>query len=101
MEPMKFEQANKDLLKPEGWTDEECGSLPVYSDGRQCISLWKMTWRERLSALFFGKVWLSVHMGQTQPPVWLMATREIFKVEGQTSKVEGVWQWLRRFKKAS
>lgn len=104
MEPMRFEQANKDLLKPEGWTDEECGSLPVYSDGRQCISLWKMTWCERLSALFFGKVWLYVISGQTQPPVGLMATREIFGLQNdecRMMKLEGVWQWLRKFKKAS
>ena len=81
MKPKKFEQANKNLLKPEGMTDEECGSLPVFTDGTQCISLWQMTWRERLSALFFGKVWLSIYSGQTQPPVWLMAEREIFKKE--------------------
>jgi hypothetical protein len=78
MEPQKFEQANKDLLKPEGWTDEQCGTLPVYSDGKECISLWKMTWRERFSALFFGKVWLFVVSGHTQPPVALMATKQIF-----------------------
>lgn len=78
MEPDKFPQANKDLLKPEGWTDDQCGTLPVFTDGKECISLWKMTWRERFSALFFGKVWLFVHSGETQPPVGLMATREIF-----------------------
>jgi hypothetical protein len=79
MEPMKFEQANRNLLKPEGMTDDECGPLPVFSDGTQCISLWKMTWRERLSALFFGKVWLFVYSGHTQPPVGLMAMNEIFE----------------------
>jgi hypothetical protein len=78
MEPINFEQANKNLLKPEGWTDEQCGSLPVFTDGQQCISLWKMTWGERLSALFFGKVWLYVISGQTQPPVSLLATKQIF-----------------------
>lgn len=78
MEPNKFDEANKNLLKPEGMTDEECGSLPVYTDGKVCISLWKMTWLERLSALFFGKVWLFVYSGQTQPPVALMATKQIF-----------------------
>lgn len=78
MQPIAFKQANKNLLKPEGWTDEECGSLPVYSDGKQCISLWKMTWYERLSALFFGRVWLWVVSGNTQPPVSLMASKEIF-----------------------
>ena len=79
MEPVKFKQANKDLLKPEGWTDEQCSSLPVFTDGKECISLWQMTWRERFSALFFGKIWLFVYSGQTQPPVALMAAKEIFK----------------------
>jgi len=87
MEPMNFAQANKNLLKPEGWTDEECSSLPVFTDGTQCISLWKMTWRERLSALFFGKVWLAVISGQTQPPVWLMAEKEIFKEVKPVEKI--------------
>jgi hypothetical protein len=79
MEPIKFPQANKELGKPHGWTDEQCGALPVFSDGRQCISLWKMTWRERLSALFFGRVWLWVFMGDTQPPVGLEVIKEIFR----------------------
>lgn len=78
MEPNLFPQANKNLLKPEGWMDEECVNLPVFTDGQQCISLWKMSWRERFSALFFGKIWLFVHSGETQPPVLLMAAREIF-----------------------
>lgn len=80
MKTMKFEQANRNLLKPPDMTDKECGSLPVFTDGNECISCWKMTWRERFSALFFGKIWLSVHSGQTQPPVWLMAAKQIFKV---------------------
>lgn len=88
MEPKKFEQANKELLAPEGMTDEECGSLPVYTDGNECISLWHMTWRERLSALFFGNIWLFVHSGQTQPPVALMATRQIFKVKESSNGEE-------------
>ncbi len=79
MEPMKFDESNKDLLKPQGMTDEECGSLPVWTNGKECISCWKMNWRERLSALCFGKIWLSVLSGQTQPPVSLMAAKQIFK----------------------
>lgn len=78
MEPKQFDQANKNLLKPEGVTDKDCGSLPVFTDGKVCISLWQMTWGERLKALFFGKVWLFVHSGQTQPPVALMVEKEIF-----------------------
>ena len=77
MEPIKFKQSNKELLKPEGWTDEQCESLPVYSDGEQCVSLWKMTWRERLSALFYGKVWLFVYGGKTQPPVGMLDRKSV------------------------
>lgn len=75
---IKFKEANKNLLKPESMTDEECGSLWVYSDGRQCISCWRLTWKERIKALLFGKVWLSVLCGYTQPPVWLACDGTVF-----------------------
>jgi hypothetical protein len=78
MKPINFSQSNKNLLKPEGMTDEECGSLPIYTDGGQCISLWQMTWKERLSALLFGKVWVYVLSGHTQPPIGFNVTREVF-----------------------
>ncbi len=81
MKPIKFKEANKNLLKPKGMTEKECGSLWVFSDGKQCISCWKMTWKQRLSALFFGKVWLSVSSGQTQPPVWADCTETVFEKE--------------------
>jgi hypothetical protein len=81
MRPDKFEQANKGLTAPEGMTKDECGDLPVYNDGLMSISCWKMTWRERLSALFFGRVWLWVHAGKTQPPVALAVAKTIFKKE--------------------
>lgn len=79
MDPIDFKYATKTLSRPSDMTDKECGPLPVYTDGNVCISLWKMTWRERFSALFFGKVWVFVHSGWTQPPIALMAMREIFK----------------------
>lgn len=81
MTPSEFEHQTKVLNRPEGMTDEECGPLPVYSDGTQCISLWRMSWRERISALLFGRIWLSVLWGDTQPPVWLSAERTVFNQE--------------------
>lgn len=89
MEPINFPQATKTLGPPKGMTKEECGDLPVFTDGAQVISLWKMTWRERLSALFFGKVWVYVWSGQTQPPISLLATKEIFgEVKEQSHEEE-------------
>jgi hypothetical protein len=79
MKPEQFPQANKTLTKPENMTDEQCCSLPVYCDNKTCISCWKMTFRERLSALFFGRVWLYVLSGKTQPPVGLDVKRDIWR----------------------
>lgn len=79
MKPIKFAQANKNLMKPANMTDEECSSLWVYTDGKQCVSCWKMSWRQRIKALIYGKVWLSVLSGQTQPPVWLDCDETIFR----------------------
>lgn len=69
MNPINFKHSNKTLLKPENMTEEECDSLHVYVDGTSCLSCWQMNWKERLSALFFGKAWLWVWGSQTQPPV--------------------------------
>lgn len=56
-------------------TDKECASLHVWSDGNQCVSCWKPTFKERLNILFGGKVWLGVLSGKTQPPVFVSSIR--------------------------
>ena len=76
--PIRHKFVNKELKAPYG-KEDEIPPLPIYSDGEQCVSCWQMTWRERLSALFFGRVWLSVLNGHTQPPVWIWATKEALK----------------------
>lgn len=81
MEGIKFKESNVCLGKPKNMTDEECGSLHVYTDGTICVSCWKMTWKDRLKALLFGRVWLGVLSGHTQPPVWLQCRKTVF-VEG-------------------
>lgn len=78
LSPIKFPEANKNLLKPESMTDEECSSLWVYTDGTQCISCWKMSIKQRLSALMHGRIWLSILSGKTQPPVWLDSGETVF-----------------------
>lgn len=56
--------------------------LYVWTDGEQCVSCWKMSWRERLSALLVGHVWLNVLGGQTQSPVYLQVSRQYLEVSG-------------------
>ena len=82
LNPIKFPEANRNLLKPANMTDEECRSLWVYTDGYECFSCWKLGWRERLNILLHGKIWLSVVSGYTQPPVALLVGKTIFKRNG-------------------
>lgn len=74
----QFKEANSTLRKPAGMSEEECGDLPVWTDGKLCVSLWRPSLRERLSVLLFGRVWLFV-LGYTQPPVTLEGKRTVFE----------------------
>jgi hypothetical protein len=83
MRPINFEQANKTLsparYKKEYSSDVEgIDHLPVFTNSEQCISCWQMSWRERFSALLFGKVWLQVLSGESQPPVCIRAQKSLF-----------------------
>jgi len=78
MKPMKFAESNKVLTKPKGMTDKECGPLHVYSDGKHCISLWKLTFAERVKGLLFGNLWLYIWSGETQPPVAIVIKKTVF-----------------------
>lgn len=89
MKPSSFEHANRHL-RPSGaqYSDNVEGvePLPVWTDGEQCVSLWRPTWRERLSCLVFGKVWLALLSGQTQPPALVVACREYLTDEPDEPK---------------
>lgn len=76
--PSKFPEANRNLLKPDDMTDEECSSLWVYTDGRECVSCWKLNLRQRLTVLIHGTIWLGILSGKTQPPVWLDCDKTVF-----------------------
>lgn len=57
-------------------TADKCAPLPVYVDGKQCVSCWQLSWKEKLSALLFGRIWLYVLSGETQPPVALVCVKK-------------------------
>lgn len=71
MKPIDFPQSTKVLQRPENMLDEECKPLPIWSDGKQCVSCWRPTLKERVRILMSGKVWLGVAAGNTQPPVYI------------------------------
>ncbi len=81
MKPIQFKEVNKELLKPQKYDEMkhgECGKLSIFTNGEECISLWKMTFIERLKALWFGKIWLRVLSGNTQPPVSMSVNNNVF-----------------------
>lgn len=87
MKPIEFKHANRVLLPP---SKEYSGNvtdvdpLPVWTDDEQCVSCWRMSFRERLSALVFGRVWLALLSGETQPPANISATREYLEEQEDT-----------------
>lgn len=81
MIPEAFPQSNK-LAIPSG---KEYSAnvtavkpLSIWTDGEQCVSCWRMSWRERLAALWYGRVWAATLSGSTQPPLCVLAQRAYF-----------------------
>jgi hypothetical protein len=84
MKPQRFKHSTN-TLQPSGAQYSENVSevepLPVWTDGEQCVSLWRPSFRERLSVLLFGRVWLALLSGRTQPPAYVVAAREYLQQE--------------------
>jgi hypothetical protein len=78
MKPINFPESNKTLLKPKDMTDDECGSLPVFCNGKECVSLWELTWKEVLQVLIHRHIWVYVFSGHTQPPISLSTEKTVF-----------------------
>ena len=79
MRPINFEGANTNCTKPEGMTDDQCGTLPTEQgtthDGfKNSNSCW-MPNEKDIEAILAGKpVWLQV-LG-AQPPVALFTIND-------------------------
>jgi hypothetical protein len=81
MKPIGFPESNK-TLQPSGQTYSEnvkaVKPLPIWSDGEQCVSCWRPSWRERLAILIYGRVWIAALTGHTQPPIYIEGSRTYF-----------------------
>jgi hypothetical protein len=51
--------------------------LPTYRDEDGVVSCWRMSWRERIAALWYGRVWFHAS-AQTHPPIYLQASKGFF-----------------------
>jgi hypothetical protein len=79
MGPLSFTEQNMVLGKPENMSDEQCGVLPVYTDGVECVSKWKLTDAEINQVMEHGYIWVRLFSGMTQPPICLQAQETIFE----------------------
>ena len=65
MKPVKFPEYNAILAKDQ----PPYLPLPAFVNKEETISLWKMTWLERIRVLFSGKVWVrQLNFGQPLQP---------------------------------
>jgi hypothetical protein len=71
MMPVEFPESNKVLGKPMNMSDEECMSLPVYSDGKVCVSCWQLNKEDLDLIQQTGRIYLTILSGPSQPPVSL------------------------------
>lgn len=93
MEPVTFPEQNKMLAGGSVslvWPHESGGSLPIFTDGKVCVSCWKMSWKERLRALFGGKAWLLVMSGEAQPPISLNVEKTALERSARTRLVDSL-----------
>jgi hypothetical protein len=85
MKPVSFKHSTATLQPSDKeYSDDIEGveALPIWTNGEQCVSCWRANWRERLSILLFGKVWVSVLSGDTQPPVCVMSENPFVEPQG-------------------
>lgn len=86
MKAVKFKHSNKVLTSVQKDLEGRgIFALPIWTDGQQTVSCWRLSLRERLSALFFGRIWIAVLFGGTQPPISAAVARKYFEeVKGDT-----------------
>lgn len=84
MKPIEFPEAIK-AIQPSGkeYSDNVVAvkQLPIWTDGEQCVSKWRLSWRERLAMLFRGTVWVQVLSGSSQPPIAFWTGKKFFTQE--------------------
>ena len=78
MTPQNFILANGTVGKTETG-ENEIEALPIFNDGARSLSSWRMSWRERLSAFFFGNAWVWIQAGKSQPPMMIEVSRNPLK----------------------
>lgn len=75
MEPIDFPAANTTFTADDG----AVGDLPANVSHGIVLTKWRASWRERLTILLFGTLWVSV-LGRFLPPLLVSGNRS-FEIE--------------------
>ena len=78
MKWVEFLEQTKLLGPPRGVSNKDCGTLPVFCDGQQCISKWELNEEEKKHVAEKGYIWLRIWAGNSQPPVMIEAKETVF-----------------------
>lgn len=91
MKPISFPEANKNL-QPSGkrYSEniESVHPLPIWTDGEQCVSLWRLSWRERIGILLRGTLWVQVLSGNSQLPIAFWTKGKFFSAPSPSAQKE-------------
>lgn len=84
--PVQFDGQNGVLGAPPN-AQLEVQPLPVYRNGKACISCWELSEDEVREIIMTRQIYLSVHAGISQPPVFIGSRKQVREVVGQDGQV--------------
>lgn len=85
MTPIQFSQANGGLESNNGMSINVATPICIDVEQHHIFMCFKMTWRERFAALFFGRVWAELFYQNEVNPIALTARRTIFATKPEES----------------
>lgn len=86
---VKWNGANGALGPPEGTSEDQCRTLPVFNNGACSVSCWELDDDEIREIVRTRRIFLSVWFGPTQPPVFIGSERTVHAV---VADFGGVWK---------
>lgn len=80
MKPINFPEQNMVFTKPENMTDEECSSLPTFTNNEQIVSCWELTDEEIRQIQITRQVWV-ILWSKFQPPLSLVTENPFIQLD--------------------
>jgi len=84
--PVEFDGQNFVLQPPRG--AENIRPLPIFRNGKCCVSCWELSDEEIAEIMKSRRVYLSVVLGDTQPPVFVGSEDQVRRFVADY----GVWK---------